>query len=520
MAATESRAEVGGITPTLGLTGVTMNAMALIAPGAFLWITYQLQAAATAPNGTSVANDIWAGIGFALILAFLTAISYAQLARLYPEAGFGSCYYFAEKAFLDRENREHHKWARLAKIVTGWAAHLFYWVYPGVMVAFMATLIGYIYSAVTGKSISVLGLSAIAILFALLTGYIAIRGITGSTMTSIVINIVQLTTLVVFSAIAIYYRLTIPTGAVKWTFSSASDVILPHSFVGVMIQSTIAILILVGFESCTAFAAETKNPRKNIPRAVVLSLIIQGLCAYLFEYFAAGYMVGDKLVGKNAAGAVITGMDAAAASSAPIGDMAILVGNTVLHGIGFGLMITIAVTVAMAILGTTLSCLNTAVRISYAMAKDEEMPEILGAMHGRFATPHRAIWVLVIVSAGIALIGVQSVVGLTGITLASNFGTFVLYALTCIWTIVAFHGRKERSMLKHSLIPWLGLLANVAMLIAILYLYIIGNADSKHEALICFALTGGWGAISLIYVMLTNARKQKTVLGTVARPTA
>jgi amino acid transporter len=467
-----------------------------------------------------VASDIWAGIGLALIVAFLTAISYAQLARLYPEAGFGSCYYFAEKAFLDRENREHHKWARLAKIVTGWAAHLFYWVYPGVMVAFMATLIGYIYTAVTGKSISVLGLSVIAILFALLTGYIAIRGITGSTMTSIVINIVQLTTLVVFSAIAIYYRLTIPAGAVKWTFSSASDVILPHSFVGVMIQSTIAILILVGFESCTAFAAETKNPRKNIPRAVVLSLIIQGLCAYLFEYFAAGYMVSDKLVGKNAAGTVITGMDAAAASSAPIGDMAILVGNTVLHGIGFGLMVTIAVTVAMAILGTTLSCLNTAVRISYAMAKDEEMPEILGAMHGRFATPHRAIWVLVIVSAGIALIGVQSVVGLTGITLASNFGTFVLYALTCIWTLVAFHGRKERSMLKHSLIPWLGVLTNVAMLVSILYLYIIGNADSKHEALICFALTGGWGAISLIYVMLTNARKQKTVLGTVARPTA
>jgi len=141
-------------------------------------------------------------------------------------------------------------------------------------------------------------------------------------------------------------------------------------------------------------------------------------------------------------------------------------------------------------------------------------------MHGRFATPHRAIWVLVIVSAGIALIGVQSVVGLTGITLASNFGTFVLYALTCIWTLVAFHGRKERSMLKHSLIPWLGVLTNVAMLVSILYLYIIGNADSKHEALICFALTGGWGAISLIYVMLTNARKQKTVLGTVARPTA
>src|SRR6266566_9003618 len=146
--------EPATLRPTLGLTGVTVNAMALIAPGAFLWITYQLQAAATAPDGSSVASDIWAGIGFALILAFLTAFSYAQLARLYPEAGFGSCYYFAEKAFLDRENKAHHKWARLAKLVTGWAAHLFYWVYPGCMVAFMATLIGYIYQQFTGATLS------------------------------------------------------------------------------------------------------------------------------------------------------------------------------------------------------------------------------------------------------------------------------------------------------------------------------------------------------------------------------
>ncbi len=44
--------EIGGVVvqPKLGLVGATMNAMALIAPGAFLWITYQLQAAATAPE--------------------------------------------------------------------------------------------------------------------------------------------------------------------------------------------------------------------------------------------------------------------------------------------------------------------------------------------------------------------------------------------------------------------------------------------------------------------------------------
>ncbi len=500
------------VKPTLGLTGVTMNAMALIAPGAFLWTTFQLQAAASAPDGSSVSADMWAGIVFALILAFLTAFSYAELAHLYPEAGFGSCYYFAEKAFLDRENKAHHKFARIAKIVTGWAAHLFYWVYPGVMVAFGATLIGYIYQQFTGGTLSNLTLTVIAIAFAFLTGYIAVRGVTGSTLTSIVINVIQLTTLVIFSILAIYYRLNNPQAATQWAFSGGWDVVMPHSFQGVMIQSTIAILILVGFESCTAFAAETKDPKKNIPRAVILSLIVQGLFAYLFEYFAAGFMVSEKLAGTDASNAAVTGMAAAAASSAPLGDMAILVGNSVLGGIGFGLMVTIAVTVALVILGTTLSCLNTAVRVSYAMAQDEEMPELLGAMHGQFATPHKAIWVLVVVSCVIGAIGVQSVVGLTGITLASNFGTFVLYGLTCLWTIIGFAERQERHMVRHLVIPALGLLANLAILAAILYLYVIGNADSQHEAYICFGIAGGCARISAIYVMVSSARRGRSIL--------
>jgi amino acid transporter len=75
------------VKPTLGLLGATMNAMALIAPGAFLWITYQMLAAAAAPSGASVATDIWAGIVVALIVALLTALSYSQLAKIYQEAG-------------------------------------------------------------------------------------------------------------------------------------------------------------------------------------------------------------------------------------------------------------------------------------------------------------------------------------------------------------------------------------------------------------------------------------------------
>jgi hypothetical protein len=125
--------------------------------------------------------------------------------------------------------------------------------------------------------------------------------------------------------------------------------------------------------------------------------------------------------------------------------------------------------------------------------------------------------VLVAFSIVIASIGVQSVVGLTGIALASNFGTFVLYALTCIWTIIAFAERHDRHILKHYVVPVLGLLANLAMLGAIIYLYIIGNSDAQHEAYICFGIAGGWALLSILYVVIANAREGRSMMQHPAR---
>jgi APA family basic amino acid/polyamine antiporter len=498
------------IKQTLGLLGASMNAMALIAPGAFLWITYQLQAAATAPGGIPVSSDIWLGIVVALGVAFLTAISYSQLAKIYPKAGFASVTYFAEKAFIDNEGGKKRPTptsiARVSKLVTGWAAHLFYWVYPGVMVAFMAMLIGYIYNQFTGNTLAVPVLVIIGTAFAFIIGFIAYRGITGSTMTSIWINIIQWVALVLFSGLAIWYRIANPQGANAWAFTNGWDIIRPHSLNGVLVQSTLAILILVGFESCTALAAETKQPEKNIPKAIIISLVVQGLVAYLIQYFAAGAMIGNKL-SAVVSDETVTGMAAAAASGAPIGDLTKLIGDSIVPGLGFGLMITMSITVAIAIIGTTLSCMNTAVRVSAGMAEDREVPEFLSFLSRKFSTPHTAIWALVVVSCVIAAIGVQSVTGLTGITLASNFGTFVLYGLTCIWTIIAYKNRKDFNIVKHAVIPGLGIVVNLVMLGAIIFLYTTGNADSVAEAKICFYIAGAWGLLSFAYVVFTSVRK-------------
>src|SRR2546421_3775245 len=121
--------------PTLGLTGLTMNAMALIAPGAFLWLTFAIQ------GGTGATSpSMWIGIVVALVLCLATAVCYAELAKLYP--GTGSSYYFAEQAFLNHDKA--WRYARLSKFIVGWGSHLYYWIYPGVMVGVMGVLCGYL----------------------------------------------------------------------------------------------------------------------------------------------------------------------------------------------------------------------------------------------------------------------------------------------------------------------------------------------------------------------------------------
>jgi len=385
--------------PTLGLTGLTINAMALIAPGAFLWLTFQIQSLYGAPMSGAA---MWFGIVAALLLCFATAVSYAELSKLYP--GAGSSYLYAEQAFLSKTHA--YKFARLAKFFTGWASHLYYWVYPGCMVGVTAILAGYLANqfwpdTFSGTYNSPMFMFLFCIVFALGVAYIAYRGVTGTTGVNMAVNIIQITALVVFSIIAIAYRTQHPQDSVGYHLSngtavtyqvdsvnvtddkgkpvqdtwadgspktddknqpvyktqdravtkedlankaiplpaglaegdpypvlkkdgdklvikdghavaepftvsykpeeaitgkpgdakdpqtfnfhaSGASVVAPHSFNLVFIQACIAILILVGFESVTSMGEEAKNPKKDIPRAVLLSLAIQGAVCYLF----------------------------------------------------------------------------------------------------------------------------------------------------------------------------------------------------------------------------------------------
>ena len=395
---------------------------------------------------------------------------------------------------LDRGSS--NKSARNAKFIVGWLSHLYYWVYPGVMVGMMGFFITYILSTV-GITVTPLTEVAIVVLFAVLVGLIAFRGINGSTKTNLMINIAQIATFIGVTGVALAYRFINPDH-VKFFFSNPVSVLIPSSASHMLFQATIAILVLVGFESVTALTAEAKNP-KDVPKAIILSLIIQGAFCYLLEYYGMQAWINSKYT-----------FGAAAASNSPIGDMIIQSINGLFGGGGFIIMIVVAAVVASAILGTTLSCMNTGVRVTYAISRDTEVPEPLGKLNPRYGTPAIGIWVMTAVSAGIGAFGVLSLTNLSAITYLSNFGTFLLYGVTCLIAIYAL-SRERRSFVTKYVVPIAGLGANLVMMITVIWLAVVGGGATQTAGFIAIAATAAWMAIGLAYFALNSRSTESRI---------
>ncbi|MBV8983957.1 MAG: APC family permease, partial [Acidimicrobiia bacterium] len=250
-------------------------------------------------------------------------------------------------------------------------------------------------------------------------------------------------------------------------------------------------------------------PEKDIKRGVLLSLIIQGGICYLLEYFAANFAVSNHTATftQAAVGSTpaqhLTGYAASGADPAPIGTMIHNASNAVIgSGTGTTVSLIVAFTVLIALLGTTLACLNTGVRVTYAMAKDKEMPGILGLLHGRFATPHGGIIVLTALSAAIGVYCATpyNVDNITQVTVASNTGTFLVYGMTCVVALVAFASRHDKHPLKHFIVPGLGALMNIGELFGVVYLAITAGGTTSTDAYKSIAIVAVWIVLGVLWV--------------------
>ena len=205
-----------------------------------------------------------------------------------------------------------------------------------------------------------------------------------------------------------------------------------------------------------------------------------------------------------------------------------------------------AITVFLALIGTTLSCMNTGARVTYAMGRDEEVPSHFGMLHGKNLTPHRAIWTLAAISAVIGIFAVLFYLcgpaatdamntaltdaqkhsiwypsflvfsnaaakmlpnSLLIVTLISNFGTFLLYMLTCVVAIVAFREHHSFNGIKHMVIPVFGVVANLACML----FYLVGpftvSGMSMEGTVHAFGFAAVWGHLRRVFTSSAAARK-------------
>ena len=209
-------------------------------------------------------------------------------------------------------------------------------------------------------------------------------------------------------------------------------------------------------------------------------------------------------------------------------------------------MLIEAFTVFLALIGTTLSCMNTGARVTYAMGKDEEVPEHFGMLHAESLSPRRAIWTLAIISAVIGVVAVSLAFGdagaptdasiaalphgifssfgytthdkmaalpnsLLAMTLTSNFGTF--HPLRA-QLLPVHRGLPRASRLQHpqhALIPGFGLLANLVCMA----FYVAGpffNLGTKMEPLTALGISAVWGLYGAIYFIRSSKAKGKGAL--------
>jgi amino acid transporter len=178
------------------------------------------------------------------------------------------------------------------------------------------------------------------------------------------------------------------------------------------------------------------------------------------------------------------------------------------------------------------------------MGRDEEVPSHFGMLHGRTLTPYRAIWTLASISAVIGVLTVAVYLGGTSpalearyvgtfwyrflvlkpetiaslpntlvvMTLVSNFGTFLLYMLTCIVAMVAFREHETFSGFKHVVIPAFGLVANLVCMSFYLVGPFVVSGMSWKEPFIALGIVGAFGAYGAVYFLSSSKKKGKAVL--------
>lgn len=362
----------GSLDRTLGFGQITASGVGIII-GAGIYV---LLGAATAEAGAGV----WISFLVAGVLSGLTALSYAELASMYPNAG-------AEYDYTRR-------------VAPEWVAFLIGWVMiVGLIIAAAAVSLGF--ASYLRYFVDVPSRVGAWILLGVVTA-VALAGIEQSARLTVALSAVQVTGLLAIVVIGLPHL-----GEV----SLMDDV----SATGVVSASALVFFAFVGFDEVITLAEETTNPAKTVPRALLTALAVSTVL----------------YVGVAIAGVSVLGPTALGTSEQPLADV-------MAEAIGARSANVVAVVAVLATTNTTLLAITASSRLQYGMADTGALPAAFGRLSRR-RTPRTAVLISAVVAAGFAGFGDLSLVA--SIT---DFSVYVVFVAVNVAVILLRFWQPKR----------------------------------------------------------------------------
>ncbi len=409
-----------------------------------LWSATAINVGAIIGGGIFVVTGIVAGVAgsasvvsmvLAAVIAMLTALSFAQLATWQPVEGSGYEY--------------------VRQLVSPFAGFLSGWMWIiGNTFAGAAVSLGfgfYLAAAVPGLPANV-----VAVVMCL--GFTALNsiGIRQSAMLNNGLVVVKLAILAFFVIFGVFF-----------VNSANFQPFLPFSS-GVLFGAYYIFFAYAGFARATIIAEEVKDAKRNVPRAVGLSLAISTIVYILVGVVAVG------LVGSSSLGS----------SSSPLTHAISASGSSfAMQVVSIGGLVATASVLLTGIMGVS--------RMVFSMARRDDLPKTLNQVSARFGTPSRAIWIIGVVMALLAYF-----VNLTGVVVVSTFSLLFWYVLV---NLSAFRLRCEKRLCPRWM-PVLGLSTCVLLLVVVLFV-----APFAWEAGLTCLFAGG-----IFYLLRKHLLKRKT----------
>jgi len=359
--------EMEGLTKKIGLIGLIASGIGMIL-GAGI---YALIGSAAGISG----NSVWLSFLLGAFISSFTGLSYAELSSAIPKSA--AEYFYVKEAFSNR----------LLPSIIGYVI-IFTEIFAASTVAM--GFAGYL-TGLLGYPIVLTSLVLIVTL-----SFLNFVGIQESSRLNIIFTLIEVSGLILIVVLAIPFL-----GTVNY-FE------MPNGFQGILKASILIFFAYLGFEDIVNISEEAKNPERDVPKALIISVIITAIIYFIVAIATVSLADWQELG--------TTSSPLAFAASKAIGQKAFFV---------------LSIIALFATSNTVLILLIVTSRMIYGMARDKALPVSLSKISKR-GTPWVAILLTMILSSLFIFLGnIEFVAEIT------NFGTFIIFISVNLSAIIA-----------------------------------------------------------------------------------